>query len=141
MKTEEEPGACQEISPEVKVKEEEETGQEVVTTEESIEVHTTEENSNVAINYSQPTSVNQVVYQNDGSYIEYAYQVKIRPEFSTLIRQRPYYAGKVFAITTQLKAIKMRPYLGHFVSFAVSLWHYKWLPCTERISDLECSAL
>ena len=66
----------------------EENGQEVVTTEESID--TTEENSNVAINYSQPTNnVNQVVYHNDGSYIEYAYQVKIRPECSTLIGPDP----------------------------------------------------
>ena len=89
VKTEEEPGACQEFPPEVKVKEEEETGQEVVNTEESIDVLTTEDNSNVAINYSQPTNVNQVVYHNDGSYIEYAYQVKIRPECSTLIGPAP----------------------------------------------------
>ena len=80
VKTEEEPA-------DIKVKEETSCGsveepaqEEVVTTgtEESIDVLTTEENTNVAINYSQETNVNQVVYQNDGSYIEYAYQVLIR---------------------------------------------------------------
>ena len=84
MKTEEEPGASQDFPADIKVKEEtssgsvEEPPQEVVTTEESIDVLTTEENTNVAINYSQATNVNQVVYHNDGSYIEYAYQVQIR---------------------------------------------------------------
>ena len=76
----------EELPADLKVKEEtntgavEETQQEVVTTEESIDVLNTEENSNVAINYSQGTNVNQVVYHNDGSYIEYAYQVEIRAQ-------------------------------------------------------------
>ena len=79
MKTEEEPAVNQEFPADIKVKEEttsgsvEETPQEVVTTEESVDVLTTEENSNVAINYSQ--SASQLVYHNDGTYIEYAYQV------------------------------------------------------------------
>ena len=90
MKTEEEPAVNQEFPADIKVKEEttsgsvEETPQEVVTTEESVDVLTTEENSNVAINYSQATNVNQVVYHNDGSYIEYAYQVLIRYYFTSL---------------------------------------------------------
>ena len=88
VKTEQEPGANQEFPPEVKVKEEEETGQDVPTTEESVDVLNTEENSNVAINYSQATSVNQVVYQNDGSYIEYAYQVLIRQNTTHLTERR-----------------------------------------------------
>ena len=88
VKTEEEPAVNQEFPADIKVKEEttsgsvEETPQEVVTTEESVDVLTAEENSNVAINYSQATNVNQVVYHNDGSYIEYAYQVEIRHDIS-----------------------------------------------------------
>ena len=93
MKTEEEPVASQDFPADIKVKEETNSGsveeppqEEVVTTgtEESIDVHTTEENTNVAINYSQATNVNQVVYHNDGSYIEYAYQVLIRYYYTSL---------------------------------------------------------
>ena len=54
------------------IKVEEQEGPAVVE-EAGHDVVTTEETSNVAINYSQ--SASQLVYHNDGTYIEYAYQV------------------------------------------------------------------
>ena len=54
------------------IKVEEQEGPAVVE-EGGHDVVTTEETSNVAINYSQ--SASQLVYHNDGTYIEYAYQV------------------------------------------------------------------
>merc|ERR1719361_1462139 len=53
------------------IKVEEQEGPAVVE-EGGHDVVTTEETSNVAINYSQ--SASQLVYHNDGTYIEYAYQ-------------------------------------------------------------------
>ena len=69
MKTEEEEPAVTEVPA---IKEEEQEGSSVVE-EVAQQVVSTEENSNVAINYSQQN--NQLVYQTDGTYIEYAYQV------------------------------------------------------------------
>ena len=69
VKTEEEEPAVTEVPA---IKEEEQEGSSVVE-EVAQQVVSTEENSNVAINYSQQN--NQLVYQTDGTYIEYAYQV------------------------------------------------------------------
>ena len=79
MKTEEEEPVTNEVPT---IKEEEQESSSVVE-EAAQQVVNTEENSNVAINYSQQN--NQLVYQNDGTYIEYAYQVEIRAQTTHLV--------------------------------------------------------